>query len=245
MVTESSKDTEPAVAAVPAGERTAEQLRERILEGHLPPGTPLRDSALSVEFAVARHTLRGALRQLEYEGLVVYQMHKGAVVKTLSADDVHEIFRVRRALELGAIENSSTASAAAFERLEATVCVAEEAVAQKAWNQVGTASLRFHQAVVGLFGSRSMDEFFHGILAQLRLSFAVMDDEASWQTPWIPRDREICDLLLSGRREGAAALTRQYLDDSERGVLDVVRANEMNQRRPARRRRNVANTGGQ
>lgn len=243
-MTENSKGADQA-AGMPAGERIAEALRERILEGHLPPGTQLRDAALSAEFSVARHTLRGALRQLEYEGLIVHQMHKGVVVKTLSADDVHEIYRVRRALELGAIENSSTASAAAFERLDSAVLAAEHAVAQAAWNQVGTASLRFHQAVVGLFGSRSLDEFFHGMLAQLRLAFAVMDDEARWQTPWIPRDREICDLIRSGRREGAAAMTRQYLDDSERGVLDVVRANEMNQRRPARRRRNVAIAGGQ
>ncbi|MEU6579086.1 GntR family transcriptional regulator [Streptomyces sp. NPDC046805] len=226
-------------AAVPAGARVAEELRERIMEGHLPPGTQLRDTALSSEFAVARHTLRGALRQLEQEGLVVYPMHKGAVVKTLSEEDVHEIYRVRRALELGAVENSSMASAAALERMEAAVYAAEDAVVQKAWNEVGTASLRFHQALVSLFGSHSIDEFFRRILAQLRLAFAVMEDEARWQTPWIPRDREICDLIRGGRRDAAVALTRQYLDDSERGVLDTVRANEMGRRRPTRRRRSV------
>lgn len=231
-------------ASVPAGEVIAAALRDRILEGHLPPGTQLRDGALSAEFAVARHTLRGALRRLEYEGLIVYRMHKGAEVKTLSADDVHEIYRVRRALELGAIENSATASADTLDSLDSAVLAAEDAVKRQAWNRVGTASLRFHQALVGLFGSRTIDELFRGVLAQLRLAFAVMGDEERWQTPWIPRDREICDLLLSGQREGAVALTRQYLDDSERWVVDMVRASEMSQRRPARRRRTPARTEG-
>jgi DNA-binding GntR family transcriptional regulator len=230
LVTASSNDP------VPTGDRVAEALRERIAEGHLLPGTQLRDTALATEFGVSRHTLRGALRVLEYEGLIVYQMHKGAVVKTLSVEDVHEIYRVRRTLELSAVEYSAVAPQPVLDELDAAVRTAELAVAEMAWNQVGTASLHFHQAVVALLGSHSIDQFFRGILAQLRLAFATMQDEAGWQTPWIPRDREICDLIRGGRRDSARALTLQYLDDSERGVLDVVRAGEMNQQRSSRRR---------
>lgn len=218
-------------AAVPAGERVAGILRERITEGHLLPGSPLRDVALSNEFGVARHTLRTALRLLEYEGLVVHQMHKGAVVKTLSAEDVHEIYRVRRTLELSAVEHSALAPTARLAELEAVVRTAERAVADKAWNEVGTASLRFHQVLVTTLGSTNMDRFFRGVLAQLRLAFATMRDEAAWQTPWIPRDRQICDLILGGWRDAARAHTAQYLDDSKKGVLDVVRAYEYNQQR--------------
>lgn len=211
---------------VPAGERVAGELRERITEGHLRPGTSLRDVALSAELGVARHTLRAALRLLEYEGLVVSRMHKGAMVKTLSAGDVHEIYRVRNTLELAAIEHSAVAPDTMLAGLDTAVSMAEKAVADEAWNEVGTASLRFHQAVVSLLGSVSIDRFFRGILAQLRLAFATMQDEAAWQTPWIPRDREICELILSGRREQATALMAQLLSDSEKGVLDVVRAYE-------------------
>lgn len=220
---------------VPAGERAAAILRERIIEGRMPPGTPLRDVALSAELGVARHTLRMALRLLEYEGLLVYRMHKGAVVKTLAAEDVHEIYRVRRIVELDAIEHSALAAPTRLAELDTAVRTAERAVADKAWNQVGTASLRFHQALVALLDSSTMDRLFRGVLAQLRLAFATMQDEAAWQTPWIPRDREVCDLILGGSRAAARALTAQYLDDSEKGVLDVVRAHRHNQeRRPGR-----------
>lgn len=213
-------------ATVPAGERVAGVLRERITEGQLLPGTSLRDVALSTEFGVARHTLRTALRLLEYEGLVVHQMHKGAVVKTLSVDDVHEIYRVRRTLELGAVEQSAFAPTDCLADLDTAVRTAERAVTRKAWNEVGTASLRFHQALVALLGSTSIDRFFRSVLAQLRLAFATIHDEAAWQTPWIPRDREICDLVRNGSRTSAHALTAQYLDDSEKGVLDIVRAHQ-------------------
>lgn len=214
-------------AAVPAGQRVAGALRERIMEGRLTPGTQLRETALATEFAVARHTLRAALRLLEHEGLIAYKMHKGAVVKTLSTDDVREIYRIRRVLEITAVEQSSTASDTAMDRIERAVAAAEDAVNRQDWGRVGTASLRFHQALVELLGSHSIDRFFQGVLAQLRLAFATMRDEAEWQAPWVPRDREIGDLVRGGHRERARALLLDYLDDSERGVLDVVRAGEM------------------
>ena len=55
------------------------------------------------------------------------------------------------------------------------------------------------------------------------MAFAVMQDEAAFQSPWVPRDRQIWELLSAGRREDAAAHLGIYLNDSERMVLDVVR----------------------
>lgn len=228
MTTLSELD-EPA-NVTPASEQIADTLRQRILEGLLPPGTRLRDGALANEFSVARHTLRAALQRLEIENLLVYKMHKGAEVRTLTVDDVHEIYRVRRALELAAIDNSSAASNSDLLALEAALSNAEAAVENEEWKQAGTASLKFHQAIVGLFGSEMMDSFFRGVLTNLRLAFAVMDDEELWQTPWIPRDREVFELLIKGSRENAKALVHQYLNDSEQQVVDAVRANEMRDR---------------
>lgn len=223
-------------ASAPTGERVAAELRERITTGLLLPGTPLRDATLAAELGVARHTLRGALRLLEFEGLVDHTMHKGAVVKRLSTAEAHDIYRIRRVLELSAVEHSAVALQPMLDELHLRVQAAEAAVACRDWAQVGTASLRFHQALVALLDSRGIDQFFLGVLAQLRLAFTAMQDEARWHVPWVPRDREICDLVLGGRRDRAAALLLQYLDDSERAVLDVVRAKDAENHGPTWRR---------
>jgi DNA-binding GntR family transcriptional regulator len=146
------------------------------------------------------------------------------MVKTLDAADVKDIFVTRRTLELAAVENSPLAPEPLLDALEEKVAAAEHAVATQDWNEVGTASLRFHQALVTLLGSRRMDAFFRVTIAQLRLAFAVMTDEAEFQAPWVARDRGICDLLRSGRSQEAKAALRLYLEDSERLVLDAVRA---------------------
>ncbi len=76
-----------------------EVLRRRILDGELPSGTQLRQSALAEEFGISRIPLREAFLQLEAEGLVKVQAHRGAVVASLSNDEVAELFELRATLE--------------------------------------------------------------------------------------------------------------------------------------------------
>jgi DNA-binding GntR family transcriptional regulator len=82
----------------------AERLRQAILSGDIPPGAPLVETALSERFDVSRGPLREALRQLIEEGLVVTVPYTGTHVAALSVEDVREIFSLRTALEIFAIE---------------------------------------------------------------------------------------------------------------------------------------------
>jgi len=84
--------------------RIAERLRAAILAGDIPPGAPLVETALSERFDVSRGPLREALRQLIEEGLVVTVPYTGTHVAALSVEDVREIFSLRTALEIFAIE---------------------------------------------------------------------------------------------------------------------------------------------
>ena len=78
---------------------TIEALRERILRGDYPDGEPLRQDALADELGVSRIPVREALRQLEAEGLVTFNPHRGAVVSSLSLDEISELFELRTEIE--------------------------------------------------------------------------------------------------------------------------------------------------
>jgi DNA-binding GntR family transcriptional regulator len=78
---------------------TADAIRERILRGHYPEGQPLRQDAIGVELGVSRIPVREALRQLEVEGLVTFNPHRGAVVSTLSLKQIRELFELRADIE--------------------------------------------------------------------------------------------------------------------------------------------------
>src|SRR5919112_1117173 len=74
-------------------------IRERILHGTYPEGEPLRQDAIAAELGVSRVPIREALRQLEAEGLVTFTPHRGAVVSSLSLDEIDEIFALRADIE--------------------------------------------------------------------------------------------------------------------------------------------------
>ncbi|WP_285295697.1 GntR family transcriptional regulator [Aureimonas altamirensis] len=67
-------------------------IRQQIVSGALPEGMPLRQERLAAELGVSRIPLREAIGRLEAEGLVTSVMHKGAVVSTLSLDEIRELF---------------------------------------------------------------------------------------------------------------------------------------------------------
>ncbi len=83
-----------------------ETLREKILSGEIKAGQPLRQAALADELNVSRIPIREALLQLEGEGLVAFEAHKGATATELNADQVDELFELRAMLEADLLANS-------------------------------------------------------------------------------------------------------------------------------------------
>ena len=77
----------------------AEQLRQAILAGTRAAGSPLRQDALAAEFGVSRIPVREALFQLEAEGLVRIEPHKGTLVAGFALDEIDDVFDLRVMLE--------------------------------------------------------------------------------------------------------------------------------------------------
>jgi DNA-binding GntR family transcriptional regulator len=80
-------------------ETVAERLRDLIIRGDFPPGTPLRLAPLAEQLGVSIMPVREAFRLLETERLVIVTPRKRAVVAPLSIDDIEELYAVRVALE--------------------------------------------------------------------------------------------------------------------------------------------------
>jgi DNA-binding GntR family transcriptional regulator len=78
-------------------------LRDRVLSGELPPGTPLREEALAAEHTASRHTVRTALAQLVAERLASSAPFAGVRVASLDDDDVRSLQDLRRAVESEAV----------------------------------------------------------------------------------------------------------------------------------------------
>src|SRR5690606_6315813 len=97
VYTESRCDEE--VCAVRASDRAYRTLLGEIQGGALPPGTVLGEVEQAARLGVSRTPLREALGRLAADGLVAQQSPRVTVVTAIDADDIRELFEVRRALE--------------------------------------------------------------------------------------------------------------------------------------------------
>ncbi len=80
-------------------ERLVGELRQRIVNHELPPGSRLREQDLADEFGVSRARIREAFGILEERGLIERIPNRGAIVTRLEVDKIKELFEVREALE--------------------------------------------------------------------------------------------------------------------------------------------------
>lgn len=132
-------------AATRLGHRTlsaaiVEQLRQDILGGRHPAGAQLRQDALAASFGVSRIPVREALFQLEAEGLVRIEPHKGAVVAGFSREEIDDVFDLRVLLEPRLLADSvprlSAADHAEIEQIDAEFAQAIEAHDVARWGEL-------------------------------------------------------------------------------------------------------------
>jgi DNA-binding GntR family transcriptional regulator len=202
-------------------ERLADVLRERITQGLFRPGVRLAEEELSDALSVSRNTLREAFRQLAQEGVLVHEFGRGVFVRTLSIEDVRDIYALRRILELAAVRNLPNAPDGVLEPVRLAVEDAEEAAARADWFAVGTANMGFHQAVSELTGSRRVRESVRRLLAELRLAFVVMADLREFHQPYLKSNRELYELLAAGDAAAAEVALAAYFDVAESQLLEA------------------------
>jgi DNA-binding GntR family transcriptional regulator len=75
------------------------ELRRRILDGTISPGSSLNQDRLAVEFGVSTTPLREAVRRLESEGLLSFSAHKEVTVSSVQMEGLLDIYEVREAMD--------------------------------------------------------------------------------------------------------------------------------------------------
>ena len=94
-------------------------LKDRILSGKMPAGTPIKPADIGQQLGLSRMPVREGILQLEAEGLVTFGANRRPVVTTLTVKEILERFEIRIALEALAIERAvARLTPAIFSELE-------------------------------------------------------------------------------------------------------------------------------
>lgn len=200
-------------------DRVADELRLQLAEGTLLPGTRLTESTIAEDLGVSRNTVREAFAELASERLVVRHPNRGVFVASLEPGDIHDVYTVRRTIEVSAIRGGGSPEAVAAVR--AAVEEGKIAAAANDDEGLGTANQHFHGAIVALAGSRRLNTIMSQVLAEMRLFFHKATMDANFYSGYLKDNEEICEALEAGELERAAELLLAYLDRSEAKQAEV------------------------
>ncbi|KQQ89709.1 GntR family transcriptional regulator [Arthrobacter sp. Leaf137] len=207
------------VAVPSVAERVAQELRRQLAEGTLIPGARLTESTIAEDLGVSRNTVREAFAELASERLVVRHPNRGVFVASLGAEDIHDVYTVRRFIEVSAMRGGGSPEDVAAVR--AAVEEGKRAAAAGDDEAGGTANQHFHGAIVAMARSPRLNTVMAQVLAEMRLFFHKATADALFYQRYLPDNEAICEALEAGELDRAADLLLAYLDRSEDNLAAV------------------------
>lgn len=202
-----------------------EQLRGAILSGSLAPGSRLVELDLAERFAVSRGPIREALRKLESQGLVVLRPNRGAVVSSLSTEDVLEVYVLRAVLGSIAIQHLIGAGLVTD---EVTSRLSElEKRARKKANRTSQADtincdLAFQSGVVEACGLPRVIARFRESTAEVLLFIATSGIVYPDVDQILTDHAELLALIVAKDAEQAVALWRRRMRTAVEEFLQLI-----------------------
>jgi DNA-binding GntR family transcriptional regulator len=192
-------------------------LRNRILSQADASGTTFTESAVALQFGVARPTAKMAIERLVAEGLLRREAHQAARVPSLSRDDIVDLFDSRAIVEGAALEKLAGAGTIPAEAL-----AAHRALVAAADNDEPFAALdiEFHRALVTGQSSSRLVRMHSLLMGEIELCIGqVQANNLRSISDVAAQHQGILDAVTAGDSDLAGRLTREHIEQTQERLL--------------------------
>lgn len=206
-------------------EEGVDRLRDMIVQGELAPETKLNERVLAAQLGISRTPLREAIKFLASEGLVELLPNRGAVVASLKAGKVKEIFAVLGALEASAGElacrDATDADIAEIRALHYQM-VAHHARGELA--QYFRYNQQIHIRIVECAGNATLTQIYRGLNAHVRRARYMANLSRERWDKAVREHEEILDALSARDSKRLQSLLRDHLANKLVLVMEALGA---------------------
>ncbi len=210
-----------SIHVVSVADAVADELRRRLLAGVYRGGEQLRDTELSAEFGVARPTVRAAVQMLVADGLLERGRGRSAAVRSFTAEDAVDLYRLRRPIEATAV-SMVIAERRALDGVQGTVDAFLALSEDLSWDVVADHDIAFHRAVLVAAGSLRLLRTFDEVGAELRLLVAQLRPAYGRVSVLAAEHALLLDVLRSGDIARAQSAWTEHFDVAERFFLTLI-----------------------
>jgi DNA-binding GntR family transcriptional regulator len=201
----------------------ADTIRAAILEGALPPGAPLGEADVAYQLGVSRGPLREAMQRLVAEGLLVIPRRRGLAVRTMTAEDVHDVHWLRLQIEQEVGRRFLDAPAPerkpVLKELAVEVKRMQRAVKNDQARELGDAYLDFHRVLTDSVGSRRLSRMMTSLLIETRLCTFSMYENFEVHRDLAAEHAGMLAALTEADSDGYARLLQAHLDEEVRRLI--------------------------
>lgn len=203
-------------------DRVSHAVRQAILEGRLRPGEALSISNLAADLGVSHSPVREALQRLSGQGLVVLRPARTAIVAPLDLEDLSEIYRLRRLIEVDAAARAApTLTDENLRTLEREFEVMVGAVhdSEEFWDSHNAFHLSLMTPALTPRLERIVTELWHAGERYIRIVYLETDVLFTRS----PRDRHL-PLLTAARSRKSATMRKALTDHLQSNEREIVKS---------------------
>jgi DNA-binding GntR family transcriptional regulator len=159
------------------------QLTRAIVDGKLPPGSRIVEADIARRMGISRAPVREAARRLERQGVLVARPRHGFAVRTISAQEIDDLYEVRISIELTSIELACRkADDAGLARVKALFDTMVRPSPLPLQGERIATDLALHTLICELSGNARLLRLFMDTQTELRMIIALIntvDDSAA------------------------------------------------------------------
>jgi DNA-binding GntR family transcriptional regulator len=200
-------------------------LKERIIAWQYPPEHRLTEEALCREFRVSRSPVREALRVLSTNGFIRRMANRGYAVRQVNVKDIEEIYDVRMALELFAVEALAVRSAPprALAELDQIWRNIAQAPVKPRGEELAHLDTVFHESLAALIGNETLLEQLKAINERLFVFRMIDFDKPRRVENTCAQHIEILERIAAGDAAEARAALRRNVEEGRSIIQSTLK----------------------
>jgi DNA-binding GntR family transcriptional regulator len=206
------------------------RLSEDIVSGDLPPDHKLQIADLKARYQIGASPLREALAKLSSIGFVVFDSRRGFRVAAMSQEDLADLTRLRKLVELAALRDSIEtgddewdvgviAATARLQRLKAR----SSTNTAPTLDEIERAHRQFHQALLTGCHSRRLATLQEVFYDQAQRYRHVMISQEVDLDEFVEVHEQLADVVLSRNYAEAAAALSEHIERTLLTIYPVSR----------------------
>ncbi len=204
-----------------------ENLKHAIITGELTPGSRIVETVYANKLHISRTPLREALRKLELDGLVHYELRRGVIVNAFTLSDIDEIFTIRNAMMMLLLPSVvEKAKPEDLDNLNAILKKMDAALEKDDCEALAILNRQFHDSFEHISDKKRILSVIDGQQEYIIRFSAVAIQSLPHRQNAHEEHHEMVRLLEAKDLEALKTLMQNHLEDSKNSCLSALKNRE-------------------